>query len=105
MGKTINRGKFGHKIGRPTNQMRLELERRKDLHAGITSAEQLQKLARVDVRTVDPEDVSEYVEVGNADAVSWIKGLAKHTGNPFLFKVDDLLVKMDGLDLFSSRLV
>jgi len=94
-----NKGKFGHKVGRPSRKMYKALETKKEFVRDPHGS--LKDLASVDIREVDPDLVSEYDEAALGEAMGlaeWLRTLAGNTYNPFIFKCGGMLVKMGGME-------
>ncbi len=103
MGKAKNRGKFGHKVGRPTNKMCADLNRKREIQEDPHNA--LRRMAREDIRGTDMEDVPDYNEMilGNDPEIEeWVWGFLSQGKNPFLFKTDGMIVQMGGLTNWSN---
>ncbi len=96
---TKNRGKFGHKVGRPSKRMCAELNRKNEIQGDPHNA--LRKMARENIRSTDTENVSDYDETifGNGSEIEeWVWGFLSRGENPFLFKTDGMIVQMGGLE-------
>ena len=90
-----NRGKFGHKMGRPTKAMLEELKDRRIFP--MTTRGQLRKLASQDVRDIDPDNVVCFDKLDLPEAGSlwdFMVALITQSGNPFAFKDGDYLYKL-----------
>ena len=91
-----NRGKFGHKVGRPSRKMYEALDKRQDFDSD--PHQRLRELASVNIWEVDPELVSEFDEAVPEKTMrlgEWI---------PFIFKCDGMIVQMSGLDRHKTGL-
>ena len=90
-----NRGKFGHKMGRPTKAMLAELEDRRIFP--MTTKGQLRKLASQDVREISLDDVVCFEKLDlpeNGSLWDFMVALITQSGNPFAFKDGEYLVKL-----------
>lgn len=119
MKSTKNRGQFPGRRGRPTKaalaalkqeKERLEAERKANLPVyPMLSYDQLREKFDVDLRTVDPATVTDINDISIPETDSpheWLRSWITQTGNPFLIKVDGIVVQLSGnLDPLEGRVL
>ena len=119
MKRPENYGKFPGKRGRPrkadieamkAEEARAEAERKANLPVyPMLSYDELRPLFDVDLRTVDPATVTDINDITMPETSSpyeWLRSWITQTGNPFLIKVDGLVVQLSGnLDSLEGRML
>ena len=119
MRRTKNQGQFPGKRGRPTKaalaaleqaKERLEAERKANLPVSpMLSYDELRPLFDVDLRTVDTATVTDIDDITMPETSSpyeWLRSWITQTGNPFLIKVDGIVVQLSGnLDPLEGRVL
>ena len=106
MKSTKNRGQFPGRRGKE----RLEAERKANLPVyPMLSYDQLREKFDVDLRTVDPATVTDINDISIPETDSpheWLRSWITQTGNPFLIKVDGIVVQLSGnLDPLEGRVL
>jgi hypothetical protein len=90
-----NRGQFGKRRGRPTKKMLEELNERRLFP--MTTVGQFRKMASMDVREINRDDVIDFSELDLPEEGSlwdFLVALITQSGNPFAFKDGDYLYKL-----------
>ena len=119
MRRTKNQGQFPGRRGRPSKaavaaleeeKARMEAERKANLPVfPMLTYDQLQEKFDVDLRSVDPETVTDINDITMPETTSpyeWLKAWITQTGNPFLIKVDGIVVQISGnLDPLKRRVL
>ena len=119
MRRTKNQGQFPGRRGRPSKaavaaleeeKARMEAERKANLPVyPMLTYDQLQEKFDVDLRSVDPATVTDINDITMPETSSpyeWLHSWITQTGNPFLIKVDGIVVQLSGnLDPLEGRVL